>query len=334
MLRIGLVGCGTHANWAVVPAIKAAAPRAALVAVADVNAQNLAKIEAGPAKRYSDHRQMIAVGGLDAVYVATLANTHADITCDALAAGLHVVCEKPMATSVEDCTRMTQAAAKARRVLAVNFETRYHAEILQIRRWIDEGHLGRVEAIHIQDFWDGHKVWGEIGARRKRLTDLAGALDCGIHKADWARYWCGGSWKNITALGRWFDEDVRFAPHIGVLGELDSGQMVTLNASFAYSAYIKPHAYSHVLTVVGSQGVINHFEDRVAPSVVRLTSEALTATHEVTATGHADVMTKLIRDLADAAEGKPIPREMARGEDGLAAQIFVEEANKQAVARR
>lgn len=334
MLRIGLVGCGTHANWAVVPAIKGAAPRAELVAVADTNAQNLEKINAGNAKRFADHRQMLAAGGLDAVYVATLADTHAAIACDALAAGLHVICEKPMATSAEDCRRMVQAAAKAKRILAVNFETRYHAEILQVRQWIDQGLLGKVEAIHIQDFWDGHKVWGEIGARRKRLTDLAGALDCGIHKADWARYWCGGSWRNITALGRWFGEEVRYAPHIAVQGELDSGPLVTLNASFSYGAYIEPRAYSHVTTVVGSRGVVNHFEDRIAKSELRLTSADLTTSLEVTGTGHADVMTKLVRDLADAAEGKPLPREMAQGEDGLAAQIFVEEANRQAVAKR
>lgn len=334
-MRIGLIGCGTHAKWAVIPAIRLAAPRVELVAVCDVHAPNVENLEVGPVRRYTDHRAMLAAGGLDAVYVATLMDSHARIAIDAFTAGMHVICEKPMASTAEECRQMVEAATLARRILAVNFETRYHAEIKQVRQWIDEGLLGRVEAVHIQDFWDGHKIWGEIGARRKRLTDLAGALDCGIHKADWARYWCGGRWKSITAVGRWFDETVRFAPHIGILAELDTGPMVTLNASFAYSAYIEPKAYSHGVTVVGSRGVISHFDDRTGTTALKLVSAQRSHNLEVTQTDHADAMKQLILDVASAARGEAeLTRTTAQGEDGLMAQIFVEEANRQAVARR
>lgn len=334
MLRFGLIGCGTHAQWAVAPALRGAAGRCELVAAADINPDNLQRIEGAHLQRFTDHRRMIADARLDAVYVATLPDTHAAITLDALAAGLHVVCEKPMALSAEDCRKMTEAAARGRRVLAINFETRYHAQMRQVRQWISQGHLGRIEAIHVQSFWDGHKSFGPLSARRKRLTDLSGALDCGIHKADLIRYFCGGSWTEIQARGRWFGEEVRCPPHIAILAELDNGVLATLNASFAYTAAIEPKALSDVMTIVGTEGVINFFEDHTGPAEVRLHSRNLLASIPSKATDHAQVMITLLCDFADAVEGRPPAPEMATGEDGLMAQIFVEQANRQALERR
>lgn len=334
MLNIGLVGCGTHANWAVIPAIKGASDKMRLAAVADVNPQNLARVTDSGVAKFSDHKAMIAGAKLDAVYVATLANTHAAISIDAMNAGLHVVCEKPMAMTADECRSMLDVSRRTRRVVAVNFETRYHADHVKIREWIDAGHLGTIEAIHLQNFWDGHKVEGEIGARRKRLCDLAGALDCGIHKADKARYFVGGKWKSIEARGRWFGEDTKQPPHIAVLAELDNNILVTLNASFSYTAYIPHRAYSDVLTIVGTRGVVNHFHDRLGKSAVQLHSADLVTQIESGDTGHANVMVSMLRDFADACGGKTPPPQLALVEDGLQAQIFVDEANRQAWKHR
>lgn len=335
MLRFGLVGCGTHANWAVIPAIAGAAPQCRLVAVADINPDNLRKAELPPdVARFPDHRGMFAEAKLDAVYVATLADTHAQIAIDALQAGLHVVCEKPMATSREDCRRMLEAADKARRLLTVNFESRYHPEMRQVREWVQAGHLGRVEAIHIQQFWDGHKIWGDIGARRQRLMELAGGLDCGIHKSDIARYLCGGHWKEIIARGRWLGESVSKPPHIAILATLDNGVMATINISMGYGAQMKSTATSNVLTVVGNRGVINAAGDHASPAAVHLHSDTLTASCPLEDPGHAQVMVQMLRDFAAAAEGAPLKPELATGDDGLQSQIFVDEANRQAIEHR
>ena len=334
-MRFGLIGCGTHANWAVIPALQAVAPRCELVAVADTNAANLAALNLPGVARFADHRQMLAGARLDAVYIATLADSHAQLALDALAAGLHVVCEKPMAMSVDECRQMLAAAAHAQRLLTVNFESRYHPELRQVRAWIAAGHLGRVEAVHIQQLWDGHKIHGEIGARRRRLVELAGGLDCGIHKSDLARYFVGGRWQEIIARGRWFGETVSQPPHIAILAGLDNGVLVTLNASLGYGAQMKAKAFSEAFTVVGDRGVINCFNDRLAqPALVRLHSDDLEAEVPMEEPGHADVMRLMLRDFADTAEGRTAPPELASGEDGLQAQFFVDEANRQAVAHR
>lgn len=334
MIRFGLVGCGTHAKWAVVPALLSTPSRIALAAVCDVSAENLASITAPGVARFSDHRTMLAEGNIDAVYIATLANTHAAIAIDALNAGKHVICEKPMATSEADCRAMVEAAEKHNRILAVNFETRYEAKARQIRAWIDEGRLGRISAIHIQHFWDGHKAYGALAARRFRLADLAGALDCGIHQADQTRYFCGGQWGSITARGRWFGETLSNPPHISVIAELDNGILTTLSASFAYGAYMQPKAYSDVHTIVGSDGVINSFGDYLRPLTMQLHSQTLTTSVDFSHIEHSAPMAELTRDFADAIEGKPLSPRMATGVDGWQAQVYVERANRDANTHR
>ncbi len=338
MIRIGLIGCGTHANWAVVPAIKGASDVLEFVAACDINQANVDRTDAGNTslKRYTDHKKMIAEARLDAVYIATLPDTHANIAIDALNAGLHTLIEKPMAHTAGECEAILTAAHKAGKQVAVNFELRYHTEMMKIREWVQTGRLGRVRAMHIQNFWDGHKIFGDIGARRKRLTNLAGCLDCGVHKADLARYFLAGhSWTSISARGRWFGEEVAFPSHTSVLAELSSGTLVTLNASFAYTAYTQnAKAYSDVWTIVGDKGVINFFEDRIQPSIVRLHSDTLSEEINVASQSHASVMVDTCRDFAQACITGKAPVRLATGLDGLQAQIFVDRANNDAVKHR
>lgn len=336
MLRIGLIGCGTHANWAVVPALKGAGDMVEFIAACDLNQANVDKVDVPGLKRYTDYRKMIAEAGLDAVYIATLPDTHAAIAIDALNAGLHTLIEKPMAHSVSECEAILDAARKNNKQVGLNFELRYHAEMLKIREWVQSGRLGRVRAIHVQDFWDAHKVFGDLGARRKRLANLAGSLDCGIHKADLARYFLNGpNWTHITGRGRWFGEDIQFPSHTSVMGELTDGTLYTLNASFAYTAYIQEtRALSDAWTLVGDKGVINMFEDRIGPTVLRLHSQTLSEEFPVPVQSHASVMTETCRDFARMCTWGAPGLRIATGVDGLHAQIFVEKANQDAVKHR
>jgi len=240
VIRIGLVGYGTHGQWAVVPAMRAAR-RVRLTAVADLRPENLAKLEDKSIAGYTDYRQMLKREDLDAVYIATRIETHCEVAVAAFKAGLHVITEKPMAVSLRECRRMIAAAEQAGKLLGVDFESRYRPGFRQIRAWIAAGRLGKLRAIHIDEMWDGHKIWGPLGERRRLFCDSSGCLDCGIHKLDLARYFSGGgAWRNIKALGAWFGERVRYPSHIAVLASLDKGVLVTVNASFAFTAYIKP----------------------------------------------------------------------------------------------
>lgn len=331
MLRFGLIGCGKHAEWAVIPALRQT-EGCRLAAVADLNAERLTMAGEGVAG-YTDYREMLAKERLDAVYVATSQEAHCAPVLAAIAAGCHVVCEKPMGADADECRRMNAAAEAAGKVLAIDFENRYLPGYRQVRAWIAAGHLGAVGAIHIDHLWDGHKNRGPLSERRKGFLMRVGCLDCGIHMLDIARFISnGGAWQDIRALGAWFGEEVTFPPHISVLARLAPGMLVTLNASFAYTAYITERAQAHAFFVLGERGVIA-LEDRDGTQAFHLVSDTLNETFPLGEAGHSEVIPNLLRDFVTAVQGGAPSPSMATGDDGLQAQIAVDAANADAIAR-
>lgn len=334
-IRFGLIGCGTHGQRVVVPAMKAA-PGIKLAAVADLMPANLEGLGDPAIARYTDYRKMFKKEQLDAVYVATRVEAHADVAIAAFRAGLHVITEKPMAVSVRACKRMIAAAEKAGKRLGVDFESRYSPGFQQVRTWITDGRIGRVGAIHIDNMWDGHKIKGPLAERRRRFCDSSGCLDCGIHKLDLARYFNGGgAWRGIQAYGAWFGESVKYAPHIAILARLDTGVLVTVNASFAWTAYIEQRMKGAVhegLAVLGDKGVILLHQNPAGERNLQLVSESLEETVPFASHGHTSVITLLLNDFADSVvRDAPMPYEIATGYDGLMAQQCADEANRQAI---
>jgi len=273
MIKFGIVGVGTHARWAVMDAINKTAKNCRLVAACDICADNLKGLAEEGIKTFTDLNKMLDGVEMDALYVATTAKTHYELTVSALRKGLHVICEKPMADSIEKCEDMIKEAEKANRKLAITFENRYHPEIRKIKEWIDAGYLGKVEAFHYHLFTSAYKTFGPRVDRRKRLLDLAGVLDCGIHTLDLARYFFGGDWMDICARGAWFGEDLANAPHISILGRMTSGVMSTITYSYAYGAYFEAEAKNHMFTIVGNEGIIDYYSGGHTPSEMKLISK-------------------------------------------------------------
>ncbi len=334
-LRFGLIGYGKHGQWAVVPAF-AKASGARLAAVADLVPANLDALADPAIARYSHYRDMLKKEPLDAVYIATRVESHCEAALAAFRAGLHVITEKPMAVGVRDCRRMIAAADKAGKRLGVDFELRYTPGLRQVRQWVADGRLGRVGAIHLNNMWDGHKVKGPLAERRRKFCNSSGCLDCGIHKLDLARYFNGGgAWRDIQAYGAWFGEAVTYPPHISILARLDTGVLVTVNASFALTAYIdrRIQGNSHEgLVVIGRKGVILLREGPSGERHLQLVCESGEETVPLDERGHTPVIASLLTDFAGAvARNKPLPPEIANGNDGLMAVLCAGEANRQAV---
>lgn len=143
IVRIGVVGAGgiggTHRR-----AIKEVAG-CRLAAVCDVNPQILERVsneENVPA--FDDPVKMYRSGLVDAVCVCTPHWFHPELAMKALAAGLHVLSEKPMAVTVSGCDRMIEAARKARKVLQVVYQRRYLPAVRKCHQLVKGGALGRI----------------------------------------------------------------------------------------------------------------------------------------------------------------------------------------------
>ena len=143
-IRWGLVGCGWVARDYVAPALRAA-PSAHLVALCDpdIAAMNRIQTQTLDAATFADLSEMLAAD-VDAVYVATPNHLHRAITQRAARAGKHVLCEKPMATTLDDARAMIEVCARNNVVYATAFDQRFHAAHEKLRELIAAGELGEI----------------------------------------------------------------------------------------------------------------------------------------------------------------------------------------------
>ncbi len=195
-MKIVIVGAGFAARVVHLPGYKAC--NTPVAAVCDLDAARAQKLAAdfGIPKVYSDWREMIEAEKPDLVSVCLPNALHRDITIAALEAGAHVLCEKPLATSVAEAREMFDAARKAGRVLMAGQHRRYDAEARAIKRVIDSGALGEIYHVEVDALRRlGIPTWG---AFHQKSASAGGALfDIGVHMLDQA-IWLIGNPKPIS----------------------------------------------------------------------------------------------------------------------------------------
>lgn len=137
------------------------------------------------AAKYCDLDDAISAGQADLTLILSPAHLHSVQAVKVLHSGSHVLCEKPMASTRDECALMNVAAAKARRVLAVGMVRRFFPAYAQLRRMLDEEQLGRLISF---DYREGHKFDWEVmtpTAFRPRSQGGTGVLfDIGPHAID------------------------------------------------------------------------------------------------------------------------------------------------------
>jgi len=155
---------------------------------------------------YRRLEEMLADPDVDLVDLCLPPGMHADAACAALAAGKHVLCEKPMALSTDDCRRMTEAANQAGRLLLIGHVLPFFPEYAAARQIIDRGKYGRLLGGHfkriisdptwIDDFYDPQRVGGPL-------------LDLHVHDAHFIRLLFGMP-RSVVSQGRMRGEVVEF----------------------------------------------------------------------------------------------------------------------------
>ncbi|MEZ5363249.1 MAG: Gfo/Idh/MocA family oxidoreductase [Bryobacterales bacterium] len=186
-VRWGLIGCGDIARKRVAPALRDA-EGGRLVSVSRARADLAADFakEFGAAKWYPDWRGQVHDSDIDAVYIATPVDLHAQQTVAAAEAGKHVLCEKPMALDVASCDRMI-AACKANSVrLGVAYYRRFYPVVKRIKEMLDWEEFGRIVIAQVNAFESFNpKPWEP----RAWLVDPAQAgggpmMDFGSHRVE------------------------------------------------------------------------------------------------------------------------------------------------------
>ncbi|MGH2396607.1 MAG: Gfo/Idh/MocA family protein [bacterium] len=188
-MRFGLIGCGEIGRLRAAALTRAGSLR--LMAVTDLDGGRAAAVvsrHGGAVDR--DWRALLRREEVDAVIVSTPPSLHAEMCIEALQSGKHVLCEKPLARTPEECRRILEATEQSDRFLATGFNYRFYPSIRKARTLLDAEVIGELD--HIRSY----AGYSAADHSHPWLHDVevmgGGALrDNGIHLIDLTRYFLG-----------------------------------------------------------------------------------------------------------------------------------------------
>ena len=233
-LRWGVAGCGWVARDYVLPALDAA-PNCEVVALLDPDPERLAAIGLAPAVgRHTDLDAFLAEPDLEAVYVAAPNYLHALLVEAAARAGKHVLCEKPMAPTLEEAERMVAACKRAGVVYATAFDQRFHAAHRRLRGLVEDGALGTVSSARIHYACWLPPEWSEDNWRADPERAGGGAfMDLAPHGLDLLRYVLGEDLEEVRCLFQRRVHDYAVEDGAALVGRTTGGVLVLQHVSYS-----------------------------------------------------------------------------------------------------
>jgi predicted dehydrogenase len=311
MIRVGVVGCGEISQSHL--RSYAVHEQASVVAVADpIQGVAAARAAEYNARAYIDYREMLDTEDLHAISICTPPSSHREITEHAAARGVHVLCEKPLAMSVDEGRAMVTAAERANVVLLTAFCNRFYTPIVKAKEWIDSGKLGPLH--HMRLRFAGVELMA--GTWLADPAQGGGILwESGQHYVDLFRFLVG-EMKSIYAKGGTLAQNIPGTDTVAFMAESVDGVVGTLEGSWS-----SPHSEKFV-EIYGERGavVINFLTGQSRFSLDHVTERV-----ESDIGGH-DRFYLEISHFLDCVEGNDKPR--ATGEDGVEAMRLIAAARE------
>jgi predicted dehydrogenase len=208
-LRVGIAGAGAWARQAHVPGFQSC-PDVEVIAICDVDLARAEETaaEAGIPHVFRSTAEMVSAFDLDLVSIVTPDDCHRDDAATAIAVGAQVLCEKPLATTIDDAHALVGIAATAGIFTKVGFAMRYAPAMARLRELVVEGAIGRPHLLQAfqqnGQFLDPETPfhWKMDGAR----TGGGAVVEYGIHTIDLAR-WIMGEAASVCATSRTWAPD-------------------------------------------------------------------------------------------------------------------------------
>lgn len=264
--RGAVVGFGFIAESGHLPAYQAS-EEFEIIAVADINAaRREAAARALPGARiYTDHESLLdrEASELDFVDITAPPYAHTPVARAALSRGLHVLCEKPLATSVEDARSLFTLADHHKCVLFPSHNYRHAPVIKAVRETLDSGAIGKVHMVTLATFRNTHargvKEWNEHWRRQRRFSGGGIAMDHGSHTFylafEWLRSYPTSIVAKTAATGAFDTED-----NFQAMLTFPTG---TATAQLSWTAGVRKVIY----TIHGDRGAVRVEDDDVETSV-------------------------------------------------------------------
>ena len=253
-LKWGVLGAGSVAQRRAMPGIKKAegAELHALLSRDTTRAERLAR-EYGATNAYTTVDALLADEALDAIYVSTPVHLHCKQVIAAAERGLHVLCDKPMALTPQECTEMIAACETNEVHLQVCFLFRFHSCFQQIRTWIDEGCFGTI--IHGRmPFLKQYQLAPDEWRAQPEKGGGGCFMDLGPHSVDLLRYLIG----EVNAVSAFYNtttQNTAVEETGGIFMRFDNGAQAFTDLSFSV-----PHC-DIVLELYGTEGTAWVYND-------------------------------------------------------------------------
>lgn len=267
MFNIGIIGCGKIAQVRHIPEY-ADHPQARLAGFYDLNQERARELaEKWGGKAYSSWEEMLADPGIDAVSICVANNAHAQLSIAALQAGKHVLCEKPMATTLADCEAMVAAARESGKFLMIGQNQRLTKAHQKARELVESGTLGKILTFRTTFGHGGPETWSVDPGKNTWFFDKSkaamGAMaDLGIHKTDLIQYLLGQTVVETTAKVTTLDKRGADGQLIGVddnaicIYRMSGGAMGTMTASWTFYG-----AEDNSTVLYGTKGILRIYDD-------------------------------------------------------------------------
>ncbi len=265
MVNIGIIGAGRigriHAE-SILTGVKSACVCAIADPFISEETMQWAK-SSGIVKVYNDYQRIIEDRQIDAVLICSSTDTHTSISLEAIDAGKHIFCEKPIAHDLSNINKVIHALDKKPCKYQVGFNRRFDHNFRSVKKAVDEGRIGDIHIVKITSRdpepppLDYIQVSGGI------------FLDMTIHDFDMVRYITGSEANEIHAVG-----EVLIDPSIGSAGDIDTA-VITIKMENGALCVIdnsrkSVYGYDQRIEVFGSKGCVSIDNDMA--STARISS--------------------------------------------------------------
>ena len=259
ILKAGVIGAGNAGNWHA-NAIKKLPETCEVAAVADVDERRLQRF-AGKhkaARLYADYREMLSREDLDTVHVCLPHHLHGSVTVAVLRAGKHVLCEKPIATTLEEADLMIEAARASGRTFMIAENQRFLPAHIKIKELLEQGVVGEVKLVRTYEGGSEVASMSDPNSWKSKLVEGGGGawIDSGIHRVSVLQYLfgdidciCGKAERLHARVETKADDNCAFSVKFA------NGALGTVSCSFTVAS-----EWNNSLEIYGTKGTIleNH----------------------------------------------------------------------------
>ena len=277
VIKIGIIGAGSIVQYRHLPETQEN-EFAVVGAVCDVVKDRAYEMAAKyDCKAYTDYKELIADKDLDAVIVAATNTTHAEMTIAALQAGKDVLCEKPMATNLEDAQKMIHTASKTNRKLMIAHNQRLETANKKAKEIIQSGKLGKVLTFRSVFGHPGCEYWAVDGENtwffKKSITAMGCLGDLAIHKLDLIHWILEDEYTEVSAFA---DTLKKTYPDGGLIDVEDNATCIVKTKKGATGTVIVSWTYQkedNSSTFYCENGVLNLYSHPDYPIIIEYDHE-------------------------------------------------------------